>query len=257
MTYWRGKVTKKSSLAETQGGILAPLIEISCIGWETDEGGLWQIRVEQIVLKLSEDTYLTVSTGDNSCQSGTQESHAHLKYSWGSEQTDGCWSADGRKAHRGASVEHSEGAAAKRWHVKGLTENGAERTLMSRQWGRNKTLCQGLLGRQNLKHLRPSKSRQVQHGNLRRAAASSKHRWPTVLNSRSTRKVMGTGARWRCTGLGGKHGGQEKLGRTKRRLKVHGEIFVVVVEKRREGAHGEVCRVSIEGAISSVSVNRF
>lgn len=73
---------------------------------------------------------------------------------------------------------------------------------MSRQWGRNKTLCQGLLGRQNLKHLRPSKSRQVQHGNLRRAVASSKHRWPTVLNSRSTRKVMGTGARWQCTGLG-------------------------------------------------------
>ena len=30
-----------------------------------------------------------------------------------------------------------------------------------------------------------------------------------------------------------------------------------VVEKRRKGAHGEMCRVSIEGAISSVSVNRF
>lgn len=58
--------------------------------------------------------------------------------------------------------------------VEKLTENGAERTLMSRQWGRNKTLCQGLLGRQNLKHLRLSKSRQVQHGNLRRAVASSK-----------------------------------------------------------------------------------
>lgn len=125
---------------------------------------------------------------------------------------------------------------------------------MSRQWGRNKTLCQGLLGRQNLKHLRPSKSRQVQHGNLRRAVASSKHRWPTVLNSRSTRKVMGTGARWQCTGLGRR----TREGRqNKRRLEVHGELFVVVVEKRREGAHGEVCRVSIEGAISSVSVNRF